>query len=222
MNREERMDRQADMDTADTAAERDVRIPVREEKLVAGTQRQEEGRVHLHKDVVEEQQTLNVPTQHEHVRVERAPYSGEAGDTGDAFQGADIDIPVMGERAVPSKQVRGVEEVHLHKDVVTENQPVQGTVRKEFVAVDSDGMDAVDGAAVRDTSGTSSTSGSYATSTQATSGMGGVDSVDGAKDAYQTTKGSFDDSEDRLDGRDGSGEGLGAKIRRGVDRLVHR
>jgi uncharacterized protein (TIGR02271 family) len=113
----------------------DVRVPVREEELVVGKERNQEGSVHVHKDVVTEQQTVNVPLQHERVTVERVPYSGDVVDD-DAFTERDIDVPVMGEKATVGKRVSGVEEVAIHKEVVTDQQNVSDTVRKERVTVD--------------------------------------------------------------------------------------
>jgi len=120
--------------------QRDVRIPVREEELVAGKRAEEQGRVHIHKDVVEEQETVDVPVTRERVTVERVPYSGSADgiSTDDAFAERDIDVPVMGEEVVAEKRSRGVEEVRIRKDAVTENVPVTDTVRKERVSVDAD------------------------------------------------------------------------------------
>ena len=119
--------------------ERDeVRIPVREEELVAGTQVEEQGRVHVHKDVVTEQQTINVPVQREQVSVERVPVDRDAGaaDASGAFQEGDIEVPVMGEEVVTGKRAHVVEEVRLHKDTVTEQEQVGGTVRREQVRVE--------------------------------------------------------------------------------------
>jgi len=131
--------------TADTATMRegeDVRVPVVEEELVAGTRPVEQGRVHLRKEVVEEQQTVSTPVTREEVRVERVPVTGKAADlTTDAFVEKDIDVPVMGEEVVAEKRARVTEEVRLHKDAVTENVPVSDTVRKEHVVVeDADGQ----------------------------------------------------------------------------------
>ncbi|HZS91201.1 MAG TPA: YsnF/AvaK domain-containing protein [Chloroflexota bacterium] len=76
----------------------DVRVPAREEELVVGKEQRELGRVHLHKDVVEEQQTLTAPVTREEVRVERTPVQGAATEAGpDAFTEQDIEVPVMGE-----------------------------------------------------------------------------------------------------------------------------
>ncbi len=115
-----------------------IRVPVREEELVAGKQQEEVGRVHLHKEVVEEQETVNVPLRRERVTVERVPVTGDASidDGQDAFTERDIDVPVMGEEAVVGKRTVVAEEVRLHKDIVTEQQQVSDTVRKERVIVD--------------------------------------------------------------------------------------
>jgi hypothetical protein len=66
--------------TSDTTATSDrvMRVPVREEELSATKTPQEAGRVHVNHDLVEEQQTLNVPVTHEEDRVERVPVQGDA------------------------------------------------------------------------------------------------------------------------------------------------
>ncbi len=128
--------------SADTArtnvTDRDIEVPVYEEELTVGKRQEQIGDVHLRKDVVQEQQTVSVPLQHEEVTVERVPLSGQAdaATVRDAFQGGDIEIPVMGEEAVVGKQVVETEEVRLHKQAVTETEQVSDTVRKERVVVD--------------------------------------------------------------------------------------
>jgi uncharacterized protein (TIGR02271 family) len=117
----------------------DVAVPIREEELRATKEHGEAGRVHIHKDVVEEPQNINVPVTREEVRVERVPVEGaaSAGNLGaDAFQEKDIDVPVMGEQVNVEKQARVGEELHLHKREVTENQRYSDTVRRERVNVD--------------------------------------------------------------------------------------
>jgi uncharacterized protein (TIGR02271 family) len=123
-----------------TSRSGDIRIPVREEELAAGKRQAEQGTVRVHKDVVEEEQAVNVPLRQERVTVERVPYTGDDIDQDalgkNAFVEDDIDVPVMGEEAVVGKRVRGVEEVRIHKDVVTDQERVSDTVRKERVTVD--------------------------------------------------------------------------------------
>jgi uncharacterized protein (TIGR02271 family) len=140
----------------------DIQVPVREEELVAGTRVEEEGRVRIHKEVVEEQETINVPVRRERVVVERVPASGEVTDgdldTG-AFKGDDIEIPVMREEVVVGKRVQQVESVRIHKDVVNDTEQVSDTVRKERVLVDgAEDLDQTD----------STTTGSYRNQTDST------------------------------------------------------
>jgi len=119
--------------------------------LVVGKRAEEQGRVHIRKEVTETPQSVDVSTQHERVTVERVAFSGDA-NAKDAFVEKNIDVPLMGEEAVVGKQVRGVEEVVIHKDVATEQQRVTDTVRKERVVVD--GADQSGTATTRDVQGT--------------------------------------------------------------------
>ncbi len=127
-------------DVRDQAASRDdgdIAVPVREEELTATKTPYEADRVHVNRDVVEEQENVNVPVTHEEVRVDRVPVQGNASDVGpEAFTDKDIDVPLMGEQVQTEKQARVNEELRLHKRAVTENQPVSDTVRKERVNVE--------------------------------------------------------------------------------------
>ena len=122
--------------SADAAGE--IRVPVYEEDLVVGTRVEETGRVHLHKEVVQEQESIPVTVRHEEVTVERVPVTGpaSAADLTDAFREETIEVPVMGEQAIVGKQAHVVEEVRLHKDVTQEQETVSDTVRKERVIVE--------------------------------------------------------------------------------------
>lgn len=123
---------------AETATANDITVPIREEELTARKQQTEQGRVHLHKDVVEQPETITVPVTREEVRVERVPVQGAAaGNIGpDVFEEKDIDVPVMGERVNVEKQARVGEEIHLHKREVTEQERFDGIVRRERVEVE--------------------------------------------------------------------------------------
>jgi uncharacterized protein (TIGR02271 family) len=147
---------EADVTTSPSVerGEEDIRVPVMEEELVVGKRAEEVGRVNLRKDVVEEQQTVDVPLRREQVTVERVPVDGTTDTTvaQDAFTERDIDVPVMGEEAVVGKEVREVEEVRLHKDTVSQEEQVSDTVRKERVTIDGadEGMGATSTAGVMD------------------------------------------------------------------------
>lgn len=119
-------------------AERELKIPLVEEQLVAGRQRELEGQVQVHKNVVEQHETITAPVTHEEVVVEREPVEGRmAADVGpNAFKERDINIPVYGEKLVPEKRSEVVEDVVVGKQPVTEEGHVSGTVRRESVEVD--------------------------------------------------------------------------------------
>jgi uncharacterized protein (TIGR02271 family) len=128
----------ADQTTLQTG-QGDIQVPVREEELVSGKRVEEEGRVRIHKDVVEEQETITVPVRRERVVVERVPASGDVDASSldqSAFKEDDIEVPVMGEEVVVGKRVQQVETVRVRKDVVTDDEQVSDTVRKERVRVD--------------------------------------------------------------------------------------
>ncbi len=119
--------------------DQDVNIPVREEELTVDKQRGEVGRAAVHKDVVEEQQSVNIPVTHERVEVERVPVDKDLPDEGVSatnWQDKDIIMPVMGEEVVAEKQPRVKEEIRIHKEPVTETERVSDTVRKERVNVE--------------------------------------------------------------------------------------
>ncbi len=119
----------------------DVRVPLTEEQLQVGTRQGEAGRAHLRKIVRTEQVSAPVELRREEVHVERVPVSGAAvsGELpDDAFQEKDIEVTVMQEEPVVSKQARITGEVHMGKMPATETRTVEGEVRKEDVVVDRD------------------------------------------------------------------------------------
>ena len=125
-----------------TVQDGDIRVPEYQEELVAGKQQEQLGEVHVHKSVVEEQQTVSAPVTHEELDVERVPLHNQVQDApADAFQERDISIPLQGEQLVAGKQVVEAEEVRLHKRDVTEQEQVSGAVRKEQVTIDGENVE---------------------------------------------------------------------------------
>jgi len=120
----------------ETATGEDIRVPVMEEELLVSKTQQEEGRVRLHKEVVEERQTLTVPVSREEVHIERVAVSSNVPADADAFTERDISVPLMGEEVVTAKRAHVVEEVRLRKDQVTQTEQVTDSVRKERVVIE--------------------------------------------------------------------------------------
>lgn len=123
-------------DTGDTERQS---VRLREEQLQAEKQRVQAGEVRLHKDVVEEQRSINVPVSHEEVFVERRPVAeGQVSDT-PVGQEEVIRVPVSEEQVNVTKTPVVTGEVGLGKRVVTENQQVSDTVRREEPRLETDG-----------------------------------------------------------------------------------
>jgi uncharacterized protein (TIGR02271 family) len=87
---------------------------LREEQLNVQKQTGETGEARLRKDVVSEQQSMDVPVTHEEVYIERRPGSGQPSDRpieeGEVFR-----MPVREEQVTTSKQTVETGEVAMGK-----------------------------------------------------------------------------------------------------------
>ncbi len=136
-------ERSASAQTSD--GDDDIRVQRHEEELQAQTVERQAGEVRVSKDVVEEQQTLEVPVTREQVTVRSVETSGSVGDPSEAFQGGTISVPVREEGVEVSKQVRVAEELEIDKTTVQDTERVTDTVRKERVDVEEVGDVDVEG-----------------------------------------------------------------------------
>jgi uncharacterized protein (TIGR02271 family) len=114
------------------------RLRLREEQLRAEKQRVQTGEVRLGKEVVTQEQTINVPTTHEEVYIERRPGSGQPTDE-PLGEGETIQVPVSEERVTVEKQPVVREEVGLGKRKVQEEKQVTDTVRREEARLEREG-----------------------------------------------------------------------------------
>jgi uncharacterized protein (TIGR02271 family) len=127
--------RTAERVVEDTGAE----VVVSEERLAVDKVRRPHERVRLYKEVVTEQVTITVPVRREVVRLERVPI--EPGDElaasglAELSPGRSDELVLMEEQAVVDKRVVPRERVWLEKDVVTDEQQITETVRREQVDV---------------------------------------------------------------------------------------
>jgi uncharacterized protein (TIGR02271 family) len=118
----------------------DETLQLREEELQARKTSVETGRVHLGKEIVEEQRTMEVPVTREEVYVERHPVDRRPADAPiDASERESIRVPVREERVEVEKQPVVYEEVGIGKRVTEETQQVSGTVRREELRTDKEG-----------------------------------------------------------------------------------
>ena len=141
---------------ASVNANETIAVPVHEEELTATKTAHEVGEVRIEKDVVAQEQVLNVPVTEERVRVERHAVDRPAtAADANAFQEGTIEVPVYGEEVQLQRQVRVAEEVEIGKEAVQRTEQVAGTVRREEVRVTDNvetGVEGVigDGAAIID------------------------------------------------------------------------
>jgi uncharacterized protein (TIGR02271 family) len=96
----------------------------REEELAAGTRERKAGEVSVRKRVRTDRESIEVPTRHEEVSVERVPLSGEPSE---AEIGEDeVRVPLTDE------------EVRVRKDVVEDTEMVEEDVRREEIDVEDE------------------------------------------------------------------------------------
>lgn len=117
----------------------EARIPLREEQLNVEKQRVQKGEVRIHKEIVTEQQHIDVPVTREEVVIEHLPASeARIADT-PISQGETIRIPVSEEQVNVTKQTVETGEIDVKKRSVRGEQRVSGTVRREEPHIEKSG-----------------------------------------------------------------------------------
>ncbi len=137
-------------DTANADTD-EQRLRLHEERLRVDKEAQQDGEFRVRKEVVTENQQVDVPVSHDEVYVERRSVSGGDADSDATAIGdeAEVRIPVTREEVRVEKTPVTTEEIVVGKRRVTETQTVGAEVRKERARIDSD-VD-VDSSNVRDT-----------------------------------------------------------------------
>jgi uncharacterized protein (TIGR02271 family) len=115
-------------------------MQLREEELEARKRSVETGQVRVGKEVIQEQQTIEVPVTREEVVIERHPVDrqpADVGNIGDSRQ--DIRVPVREEQVSVDKRAVVTEEINVGKRQFQDNEQVAGTVRREVARISEDG-----------------------------------------------------------------------------------
>ncbi|MDR4945054.1 YsnF/AvaK domain-containing protein [Neobacillus cucumis] len=135
----ETMDReQTSLDDLDSDKQRTLKL--REEQLDVNKHRVQTGAVEVEKDVVEEQETVNVPVKREEVYVERRAVDETDADTTTPIGDDEtIRVPIVEERIEVNKKPVVTEELVINKKQVTENQKVTENVKREEAKVNKEG-----------------------------------------------------------------------------------
>ena len=119
-----------------TEQDNELRVQRTEEELAAGTREREAGELRVKKNVRTDRESVEVPTRHEEVSVERVPLSGEASEA--EIGDDEVAMPVTEEEVVVSKRPVVKEEVRIRKDVVEDTQIVEEDVRREEIDVEDE------------------------------------------------------------------------------------
>lgn len=112
-------------------------IPVVEEQVRINKKTVETGSVHVYKDVHEENVTVDVPTIHEEVNVERVEINEyvDSAPPSVRYEGDVMIIPVLHEELVLVKRLKLVEELRVTKRKIETHEAQHVTLRKEEVNV---------------------------------------------------------------------------------------
>jgi uncharacterized protein (TIGR02271 family) len=120
----------------ETDEQRTLRL--REERLRVEKETVQAGEVGLRKEVVSEEQTINVPVRREEVYIERRPVNEQV--TGEEIdEGEEIRVPVREERVTVHKDTVVTGEVAVGKRAVQETRRVTDTVRREEARLETEG-----------------------------------------------------------------------------------
>jgi len=117
----------------------EARIPLREEQLNVEKEKVQKGEVKVHKEVVTEQQRMDVPVSHEEVVIEHIPASEARAADAPIGQSETIRIPVSEEQVNVTKQTVETGEIDVKKRDVQGEQRVTGTVRREEPRIEKSG-----------------------------------------------------------------------------------
>lgn len=123
----------------DTQVDRDHRrVDVHEEDLVAGTHEVDRGTARINKNVVEEEQSVDVPVTEEEVEISRRRVDRDATADDHAFEEGTIEVPLRGEEVDVDKRSRVVEEIDVDKTAREHTERVSDTVRREEVDIEGE------------------------------------------------------------------------------------
>ena len=124
-------------DATARSIEGETTLPVIEEEIRIGKRQVESGGVRVQTHVTERPVEERVTLQEERVHVERRPVDQPvSAANAEAFKEGVVEVSLMGEEVVASKQARVVEEVVVGKETVEHQETIRDTVRRTDVEVE--------------------------------------------------------------------------------------
>jgi uncharacterized protein (TIGR02271 family) len=124
--------------TSEGKRSEEVRVPLKEEELVAQKTVRQAGAVRVKKEVITEEKQVTVPVTREEVHVERVPVAPGTSAGKATFQEDEITVPVMEEEVEVKKRPVVREEVRIKKERREEPRTASQTVRREEAHVEDD------------------------------------------------------------------------------------
>ena len=109
----------------------------REERLEVDKQPIQTGEVRIRREVVPEQQSVDVPVTREEVDISTRSVDRPATEA--SFQDQEVAVPVFEDQVTTSKEARVVEELNVEKVARKETARVTDTVRREEFHIDETG-----------------------------------------------------------------------------------
>lgn len=141
-------------DASEKMTDEEARMKLHEEKLEVDKKEVESGEVRIRKEVIQEEQTIDVPVSREEVYIERRPVDErEAMDEASAAfddSGESIRIPIKEERLDVKKKPVVNEELIVGKKEVRDTETVRETVRREKADIERSGNGVMNGIDDRD------------------------------------------------------------------------
>ncbi|CAM3766261.1 YsnF/AvaK domain-containing protein [Mesobacillus thioparans] len=121
-------------------------LKLREEQLDVSKERVQAGEVEVHKEVVEDQQKVNIPVTREEVYIEKREVNEAVSGTDATIEDDEtIRVPIMEEKVEVTKKPVVSEELVIGKREVTDTEQVVESVKREEAHLDSDDDRVVNG-----------------------------------------------------------------------------
>ena len=118
----------------------DDTIQLKEEKLDVNTHDVTTGEVDIHKHVVNDTETVEVPVKREEIVIERKPVTDQSSQgTDEKLEDDTITIPIKEEQVDVSKHTVIREEVGIHKEEHEDVEKVTEDVSREELDIDTSG-----------------------------------------------------------------------------------
>ncbi len=114
-----------------------VRVPIAEERVVAGKRPVQLGEIRVHKRVEEREEVIRQPLMRDEVTIERVKASRPVeGPVGPREEGEWLIVPIVEEVLVVQKRLMVTEEIRIRRRAVTEEKEIRETVRRERAEVE--------------------------------------------------------------------------------------